>query len=553
MILRERQKEFVSKCASALMARGNTLGVAPTGSGKTIMLSAVVGEILGGNGAKACVLAHRDEITAQNLDKFRRVNPGMPVSIVDAEEKSWSGKTIFAMVQTLARENNLAAMPPLDLLVIDEAHHASADTYRRIIAGARSRNPAVKIYGVTATPNRGDRKSLRDIFDNMADQITLGEMIASGQLVRPRTFVIDLGIQEELKHVRRLASDFDMNEVAGIMDRRPITDEIIRHWKEKAGDRRSVAFCSTVAHAVHVTDAFRTAGVKAELVTGETPDAERVAIFTRLDNGETQVLVNVAVATEGWDCPPVSCVLLLRPCSYKSTMIQMIGRGLRKIDPEIYPDIVKTDCVVLDFGTSALLHGSLEEEVDLEGKDPAKKGEAPVKECPECSAEVPIATRECPFCGYEFPTQEKAGRELKAFEMTEVDLLRRSSFKWCDLEGDGSTLVATGFSAYGALFARNGRYCAIGGLKDGTTKLLAEGDRISCLASADDWLNLNETEEAAHKSRGWLRLPPSDKQLQYLPDAYAGHELTRYSAACVLSLHFNRSRIARALTRGAAR
>jgi superfamily II DNA or RNA helicase len=167
MILRERQKEFVGKCTSALMARGNTLGVAPTGSGKTIMLSAVVGEILNGSSAKkACVLAHRDEITAQNLDKFRRVNPCIPVSIVDAEEKSWSGQTIFAMVQTLARENNLAVMPPLDLLVIDEAHHASADTYRRIIQGAKNRNPAVKIYGVTATPNRGDRKSLRDISTN---------------------------------------------------------------------------------------------------------------------------------------------------------------------------------------------------------------------------------------------------------------------------------------------------------------------------------------------------------------------------------------------------
>ena len=179
MILRERQKEFVSKCASALIERGNTLGVAPTGSGKTIMLSAVVGQVLGGNGAKACILAHRDEITAQNLDKFLKINPGMPVSIVDAKEKSWSGKTTFAMVQTLARKRNLEQMPPLELIVIDEAHHARAETYLRIIEAAKSRNPRVKIYGVTATPNRGAGKSLRHIFDNCADQITLSEMIAS--------------------------------------------------------------------------------------------------------------------------------------------------------------------------------------------------------------------------------------------------------------------------------------------------------------------------------------------------------------------------------------
>lgn len=551
MILRERQKEFVGKCATALVEHGNTLGVAPTGSGKTIMLSAVVGEILRGSAAKACVLAHRDEITAQNLDKFRRVNPGMPVSIVDAEEKCWSGQTIFAMVQTLSRERNLVVMPPLDLLVIDEAHHARADTYRRVIEAAKARNPKIRIYGVTATPNRGDGKGLREIFDNVADQISLSEMIAEGQLVRPRTFVIDLGILDELGRVRKLANEYDMDQVAGIMDRRPITDEILRHWREKAGDRRTVVFCSTIKHAHHVLEAFLDNGVSAQIVTGDTPDDERTAIFASLDRGDTQVLVNVAVATEGWDCPPVSCVVLLRPCSYKSTMIQMIGRGLRKVDPEIYPGVIKTDCVVLDFGASALTHGALEQEINLDDRMKGPPQEAPHKKCPECGAIVPIRVIECPMCGHKFEPPPKP--PLEDFEMTEVDLLRRSSFKWCDLEGDGSILVATGFSAYGALFARNGRYCAIGGLKDGTTKLLAEGDRITCLASADDWLNLNETEEAAHKSRGWLRLPPSDKQLQYLPDAYAGRSMTRYSAACALSLAFNRSRIARALARGATR
>ena len=547
MILRERQKEFVNKCATALIERGNTLGVAPTGSGKTIMLSAVVGQILGSSNAKACVLAHRDEITAQNLDKFRKVNPGMPVSIVDAEEKSWSGQTIFAMVQTLARERNLLAMPSLDLLVIDEAHHARADTYRRVIDAAKARNPKIRIYGVTATPNRGDGKGLREIFDNVADQISLSEMIAEGQLVRPRTFVIDLGILDELSRVRKLANEYDMDQVAGIMDRTPVTDEILRHWREKAGDRRTVVFCSTIKHAQHVQEAFAAHGVQARLVTGDTPDSERADIFASLDRGDTQVLVNVAVATEGWDCPPVSCVVLLRPCSYKSTMIQMIGRGLRKVDPEIYPGVVKTDCVVLDFGASALTHGALEQEINLDDRKKGPPQDALEKKCPECGTLVPIQVVECPMCGHKFGPPPKP--PLEDFEMTEVDLLRRSSFKWCDVDRDGSTLVANGFSAWGAVYSMNGLHCAIGGLKDRTTKLLSVGDRISCLASADDWLNLNETEEAAHKSRRWLRLPPTDKQLQYLPEAYECRPQTRYSAACILSLVFNASRIKRVLAR----
>jgi superfamily II DNA or RNA helicase len=160
MMLRPRQKLFVERSLRALDTHGNTLGVAPTGAGKTIMLSAAVGEHIDGGGAKAAVLAHRDELTAQNLAKFRRVNPGISTSVVDADRKSWAGQVTFAMVPTLTRQTNLAAMPALDLLVIDEAHHAVADSYRRIIDQALHRNPACRIYGVTATPNRGDKIGL---------------------------------------------------------------------------------------------------------------------------------------------------------------------------------------------------------------------------------------------------------------------------------------------------------------------------------------------------------------------------------------------------------
>ena len=548
MILRERQKTFVERSVKALEEHGNTLGVAPTGSGKTIMLSAVVGRILNGDGTRAAVLAHRDEITAQNIDKFLKINPGMPVSVVDAADKSWSGKTTFAMVQTLTRARNLDQMPSLDLLVIDEAHHARADSYLRIIEAAKTRNPSIKIYGVTATPNRGDGKSLREVFSNCCDQITLGEMIASGQLVKPRTFVIDLGIQEELKGVRKIASEYDMDEVAMIMDRHPLIEAIIRHWKEKAGDRQTVVFCSTISHAEHVLTAYQGVGTTAELVTGDTPDGERAGIFQRLEDGKTQVLVNVAVATEGWDCPPVSCVVLLRPCSHKSTMIQMIGRGLRKLDPDRYPGRVKTDCLVLDFGISALTHGSLEQDVRL---DPDREGvgQAPTKTCPKCKAEVPIRLMECPFCEHKFVAARQE-QELREFDMTEIDLLlQRSPFKWCEIAGDGSMVIAAGFSAWGGIFRQGDRWVSIGGAKDSPVRILHIGDRTSSLASSNDWLNINETENAAHKTRRWLQEPATDKQIQYLPGALRGRYLTRYEACCHLTHRFNRSKIDQALAK----
>lgn len=542
MILRPRQQTFVERSVEALREHGNTLGVCPTGGGKTIIFSAVVGQMLADGQGKACVLAHRDELTRQNVAKFCRVNPGLSTSVVNADTKSWQGRTTFAMSPTLMRQSNLDDMPPLDLLVIDEAHHAAAPGYRRIIDTARERNPDCRLYGVTATPNRGDKKALRPIFSNVADQVRLGELVRSGHLVPPRTFVIDVGTGEALQQVKRTADDFDMAEVDRIMNKSPVTEAVIRHWQEKAGERQTVVFCSTVDHARNVTDAFNAAGCNAVLVHGELPDGERRAVLTAFEKGDARLVVNVAVLTEGWDHPPTSCVVLLRPSSYKSTLIQMVGRGLRIVDPNEHPGVIKTDCIILDFGISTLLHGSLEQDVNLDGEE--SNGEAPTKECPECQAIVPMAVRECPLCGHVWERQERDdndGAPLADFIMSEIDLLNRSNFLWCDLFGDDAALVATGFGSWGGIFFLNGRWYAVGGGKDLSSKLLAIGERTICLAASDDWLNDHETADSAHKTKRWIHESPTDKQLQYLPPEYRfDHNLTRYQASSLITFRFNR-------------
>ncbi len=219
MMLRPRQHIFVERSVAALGAHGNTLGVAPTGAGKTVMLSATTGRMLADAGAKACILAHRDELVSQNRAKFERINTGVSTSVFDAKTKSWDGRAIFAMVQTLSRDNHLDTMPALDLLVIDEAHHAASASYRRVIDRVLQKNAKAKVFGVTATPMRGDGKGLREVFTNVADQIRLGELIASGHLVPPRTFVVDVGTADALSQVKRSASDFDMSEVEAIMNK----------------------------------------------------------------------------------------------------------------------------------------------------------------------------------------------------------------------------------------------------------------------------------------------------------------------------------------------
>lgn len=545
MMLRPRQALLVERSLAALYLHGNTLAIGPTGSGKTIMLSAVAGGVLAEPDAKACILAHRDELTAQNREKFGRVNPGVATSVFDAKEKSWAGRATFAMVQTLSRDAHLDAMPTLDLLVVDEAHHAASPSYRRVIDRVLSRNPRALIFGATATPARSDGKGLREVFSNVADQITLGELIASGHLVPPRTFVIDVGAQSALAQVRRTATDFDMTEVEAILNRTPITDAVIRHWREKAGERKTIVFCSTVAHAQCVADALNAAGVRAVLIHGDLSDAERKVRLAEYETGEAQVVVNVAVLTEGYDYTPTSCVVLLRPSSHKSTLTQMIGRGLRTVDPAEHPGVVKTDCIVLDFGTATLMHGSLEQEANLEGH--RHQGEAPSKVCPFCEATVPLGCRECPLCGFEWTREDAAQAEaMDDFVMTEIDLLKRSNFRWCDLFGCDDALMATGLQAWGGIFFLYGRWHAVGGGRDLPPRLLAVGDRMVCQARADDWLNENESLDTAHKTRRWLNEPPTEKQLRYLPQALrADFGLTRYQASALLAFQFNKSSIQR--------
>lgn len=544
MMLRPRQSLLVDRTLSALDAYGNTLAVAPTGSGKTIMLSAVAGRVLVEPDAKACILAHRTELTGQNRAKFERVNPGMSTSVFDANEKSWSGQATFAMVQTLSRLSHLEQMPTLDLLVIDEAHHSSSPSYRAVIDAVLARNPKAGICGLTATPNRGDGKGLRDVFSNVADQITLGEMIAAGHLVSPRTFVIDVGVQDALKNVRKTAMDFDMDEVASILDKRLITEAVIKHWKEKASSRKTIIFCSTVAHAQNVCDAFIDAGINSVLIHGELSDGDRKSRLAEYEHGRAQIVVNVAVLTEGYDYTPTSCVVLLRPSSYKSTFIQMVGRGLRTVDPEEFPGVIKSDCLVLDFGTASLMHGSLEQEVNLDGH--LHDGPAPTKDCPDCGAVVPLACMECPLCGYVWERQPQDLGVLADFVMSEIDLLKRSNFRWCDLFGSDDALMATGFNAWGGIFFLNGRWHAVGGGQGMPTHLLAVGERTVCMAKADDWLNDHESADSAHKTRRWLNEPPTPKQLQYLPQALrADFGMTRYQASALLSFQFNKTSIQR--------
>jgi DNA repair protein RadD len=507
------------------------------------------------------VLQHRDELTNQNRATFERINPRSSTGLFTADRKEWGYDCTFAMVATLANEKNLAGMPPVDILAVDEGHHAVAPSYLKIIHAAKERNPKVKLLLVTATPGRGDGRALRAVVDNVSDQISLKELIEARLLVRPRTLVVDIGVQEQLRGVRKTISDFDMTAVEAIMDKTVLNDRVVEEWARVAGNRQTVVFCSTVAHANHVADTFKAMGYSAACVEGNMSKQDRAGVLAAYDRGDLQVITNVAVLTEGWDHQPTSCIILLRPSSYKSTMIQMIGRGLRKVEPSRYPGVVKDDCVVLDFGTSILTHGSIEQDVDLEGNG--------TKHCPECEALVPYQMRDCAICGYEWPRDENgalvapgAGSDggertrdgLAEFVLTEIDLLADSPFRYENLF-DGLVSIASGIDAWAVVVNYAGYWHAIGGGREvGIVHLADQGDRLLAMAAADDFLRLHGDADTARKTKRWMTEPPSDKQLSMLRmEPMQALGMTKYRATCLIQWKFSEKAIRRILESSAQR
>ena len=197
IILRSRQYTMVNRSLKALEIYGNTLSIAPTGAGKTIMMASILGQSIKDT-QRGLVLQHRHELLEQNQNKFVLMNPSVTTSLFRAQEKNTQGQVIFGMAQTLGKERNLALMPKIEVLAIDEAHHSMASSYLKIIDALKAKNPDLKILGLTATPSRGDRQKLLSVFNNVADQIYLSELIVSGHLVAPKTFDIDLGYNTEL-------------------------------------------------------------------------------------------------------------------------------------------------------------------------------------------------------------------------------------------------------------------------------------------------------------------------------------------------------------------
>lgn len=298
-----------------------TLLVLPTGCGKTVVFAKVTEECVQ-NGERVLILAHRGELLEQAADKIAKAT-GLRCATEKAEETclgSWYRVTVGS-VQTLMRESRLQRFPGdyFQTIIIDEAHHCLSDSYQRVL----DYFPDAKVLGVTATPDRGDMRNLGQYFESLAYEYTLPKAIKEGYLSPIKALTIPLKI--DMSGVSVQAGDFKAGEIGTALD--PYLESIAEEMEKYCQDKKTVVFLPLVKTSQKFRDLLNEHGFQAAEVNGGSDD--RAQILKDFEAGKYNVLCNSMLLTEGWDCPSVDCIVVLRPTKVRSLYCQMVGRGTR--------------------------------------------------------------------------------------------------------------------------------------------------------------------------------------------------------------------------------
>ena len=400
--LRDYQRELLQQARTALSPRSvRAMMQLPTGGGKTIIACHLLADWLQ-NGRKAVWLTHRKELadqtckvlTAAGIPAMNDVqwNPGMAAPAM-------SSGVVILMAQTVSRRTASMSVwnkyDEDDLLVIDEAHHAAARGWERAMLQWPGR-----IIGMTATPWRLSKK---EGFDHLFTELVCGPQTSNLQsagwlcgahVLMPTPEQRILG--GEVDRVSGEYTEYGI-ELANRERRDVMTAQVLRFWQQHARQRHTIIYAVSVDHAKNLAAVFNDADIPAAVMLGDTPLLERARLIDEFKNETLRVLVNVAVATEGFDLPDASCVVLARPTKSLALYLQMIGRGLRPKDNG-------GDCVLLDLAANSMTHGLPEEnrEWSLAPRGEQAGGEAPVVWCEHCETVSHAANHYCPACGAPF-------------------------------------------------------------------------------------------------------------------------------------------------------
>jgi superfamily II DNA or RNA helicase len=433
------------------------LVVLPTGTGKTVVFSHAIAERA--DRGRSMVLVHREELAAQTVEKIRMIAPELSTGIVKADRNDIDADVVVASVQTVSRDKRLAEMvesgrrSPFGTLIVDEAHHAPAPTWTKVLQGLGSFSEFGPLtVGFTATPERDNGKTL-GVWERVVTYMSIREAIygdrtrgEEGGYLVPILPAVVVETKTDMGKVRK-GSDGDLSggDLGKAMEEAGAIEQVADAYKEHAADRKGVAFTPTIATAHHLAAELCKRGIPAEAVDGNTETELRRAILKRLKTGQTQVVVNCAVLTEGFDEPSVSCVVVARPTRFHGLYVQMVGRGTR-----IYPG--KKDLMVLDIVGASNRHelvGLVDLGLDMD--DPRKKpgDESERMQCPTCESPdcgFPDWHR-CKLCNRYLPvsiTSDHGTRHENCHAQSggKVDVFGTSRLAWLPLPGGAYCLGA---------------------------------------------------------------------------------------------------------------
>lgn len=336
--LRPYQTELKNKLYAALETHRSVLVQSVTGSGKTVLFTSVIKDLVN-QGKRGLLLVHRRELIRQAEHKIFKagINYGHIMAGVDTH---YSRPMQLASVQTLVRRN----MPQrIDFIIVDEAHHATANSYRSIL----NQYPEAKVIGFTATPCRSDGSGFEDIFETLVTGPSVKFLIENGFLVAPKIYSVPL--REDLSKLKKVAGDYRSSDIEAIMDKDVINGDIVESYKKHAMGKKCIVFATTVKHSLHIVERYNEAGIPAVHIDGETPTEVRDAALRKFASGYYLILSNVGIATEGLDIPAIECVQLGRPTNSLALYLQMVGRGLRSANG-------KERCIILDHANNVFTH-----------------------------------------------------------------------------------------------------------------------------------------------------------------------------------------------------
>jgi DNA repair protein RadD len=371
--------------------------VMPTGSGKTVVAAEIARKYVANN-ERVLFLAHRREIISQTSQKLFDVDlehgiiqAGFPPRLTESIQ--------VASIQTMhsrAIRGSRIALPEANLIIVDECHHATAETWRKIIAAY----PDATLLGMTATPCRGDGRGLGGIFDALIESPQVAELVDTKFLVGTKVYA---PTAPDLVGVRVQAGDWVESQLAERMDRPKLVGDIVEHWHRLAEGRKTVVFASGVQHSLHIRDEFLKSEARAAHIDGATPKLERDSLLRQLARGELDIVTNCMVLTEGWDMPDIGCCVLARPTRKMGLYRQMIGRVLR-------PAPGKVEAIIIDHSGAVHRHGFVEDRVEWT-LSPDKYAEnaththahgehgSRLVECSKCGA-LRVGGEACRHCGF---------------------------------------------------------------------------------------------------------------------------------------------------------